>query len=138
MADVTKNVPSRLVGDLAWTNEKTISYLPVVFPGFSWRNLEKGRGRDAPLNAIPREGGKFLWQQAVEAKRAGAEMIYVAMFDEVDEATAILKATNQPPAGASEFITYEGLPPDHYLWLTGKIGKMLRESGVTDSAMPVR
>ena len=138
VTDVTKNVPSRLAGDLAWTGEKTIAYLPVVFPGFSWRNLEKGRGRDAPLNAIPREGGKFLWQQAVEAKRAGATMIYVAMFDEVDEATAILKATNQPPGGADEFITYEGLPSDHYLWLTGRIGEMLKAPGVRDYAMPER
>ena len=79
-----------------------------------------------------------LWQQAVEAKRAGAEMTYVAMFDEVDEGTAIFKASNQPPVGESEFMTYEGLPPDHYLWLTGEIGKMLRRSGGTDFSLPKR
>ncbi len=135
---VAKNLPSRLAGDIVWTKENKVDYLPVVFPGFSWRNLEKGRGRDAPLNAIPREGGRFLWQQAVEAKRAGAEMIYVAMFDEVDEGTAILKATNQPPVGESSFITYEEFPADHYLWLTGEIGKMLRGPAGGDFKMPVR
>jgi len=136
--DVTKHVPSRVAGDIAWANERNVDYLPVVFPGFSWRNLEKGRGRDAPLNAIPREGGRFLWQQAVEAKRGGAEMIYVAMFDEVDEATAFFKATNEPPRGASEFITYEGLPSDHYLWLSGQIGKLMKQSAITDFSMPKR
>ena len=65
-------------------------------------------------------------------------MTYVAMFDEVDEGTAIFKASNQPPVGESEFMTYEGLPPDHYLWLTGEIGKMLRRSGGTDFSLPKR
>lgn len=136
---VRKNLPQRLAGDVAWTRENGLAYLPVVFPGFSWRNLEKNRGREAALNAIPREGGAFLWQQGVEAKRAGAEMIYVAMFDEVDEGTAIFKGSNTPPVGGSEFMTYEGLPPDHYLWLAGEMGRMLRGApGEVRDGMPVR
>ncbi len=135
---VRKNLPARLGGDIAWAREHRLSYLPVIFPGFSWRNLEKARGREAPLNAIPREGGAFLWQQAAEAKRAGAEMIYVAMFDEIDEGTAIMKGSNEPPAGDSTFMTYEGLPPDHYLWLTGRIREMLRGPAGGDHPMPGR
>ena len=78
-------------------------------------------------NGIPRLKGEFLWSQFSAAKRAGAEMIYVAMFDEVDEGTAIFKCTNDvPPDGESKFITYEGLPPDYYLELTGAGAKMLR------------
>ena len=40
----------------------------------------------APLNDIPRLQGRFFWSQITAAKRAGADMLYVAMFDEVDEA----------------------------------------------------
>lgn len=51
-------------------------------------------------------------------------MAYVAMFDEVDEGTAIFKCTNHPPVG--RFCTYEGYPSDFYLRLTGNAGRMLR------------
>ena len=71
--------------------------------------------------------GEFLWSQFAAAKRAGATMVYVAMFDEVDEGTAIFKCTNDVPVSdESLFVTYEGLPPDYYLKLTGAGAKMLR------------
>lgn len=94
-------------------------YYPVIFPGFSWTNLKHG----APLNHIPRLGGRFFWSQAELVKQFGINMVYVAMFDEVDEATSIFKVTNNPPVG--RFATYEGYPSDYYLQLTGLIGKML-------------
>lgn len=121
--------------DIEWCRERGQDYLPVVWPGFSWHNL-KGRelGGRAPLGQIPRRKGAFLWQQFVSAKAAGATMAYVAMFDEVDEATAIFKCTDTPPDGA--FLTMEGLPSDHYLWLTGMGRKLLR--GEVADALPVR
>lgn len=108
--------------DMEWCRENGKEYLPVAFPGFSWHNL-KG---NAPLDQIPRLKGQFLWTQYVGAKQLGATMLYQAMFDEMDEGTAIFKCTNDPPAGASKFLTYEGLPTDHYLWLTGMGGRLLR------------
>ena len=66
-------------------------------------------------------------------------MLYVAMFDEIDEGTAIFKCTDTPPVGESPFVTFDGLPSDHYLWLTGQIGKMLRqEIPATDNLPPRR
>ena len=80
-----------------------------------------------PLDAIPRRKGEFLWSQFTAARRAGAEMIYVAMFDEVDEGTAIFKCTDDVPVGdGSKFVTYETLPSDFYLRLTGVGAKLLR------------
>ena len=85
-----------------------------------------------PLDQIPRLKGEFFWSQLVAAKRAGASMIYVAMFDEVDEATAIFKCVNEVPVG--DFVTYEGLPSDAYLKLAGAGARMLRgEAPVVDT-----
>ena len=111
-----------LVPDMKWCRENDVDYLPVVFPGFSWFNLHGDE-----LNAIPREGGQFLWSQIVAAKEAGARMIYVAMFDEVDEGTAIFKCTNDVPVGEGvKFLTYESKDPDHYLRVIGTGRLMLR------------
>ena len=55
-------------------------------------------------------------------------MIYVAMYDEVDEGTAIMKVSKNPPAGISPFVKFEeGIPSDYYLFLTGYAGQMLKK-----------
>lgn len=120
--------------DIEWCREHSVDYLPVVFPGFSWHNLKP----EAKLDQIPRSKGKFLWSQFVAAQQADATIIYVAMFDEVDEATAIFKCTNEPPVGDEPFLTYEGLPTDHYLWLTGEGGRLLRGEEELTSEIPER
>jgi hypothetical protein len=108
--------------DLDWCRQKGIDYLPVVFPGFSWYNMY-GKA----YNLIPRQRGKFLWSQFLGAKQAGASMVYVAMFDEVDEGTAIFKCANNVPVGEnSKFITYDGLPSDYYLKMVGAGTKLIR------------
>lgn len=118
--------------DLDWCAEQEIDFLPVVFPGFSWKNLHGGK-----INDIPRLKGEFLWTQVISAKQIGATMIYVAMFDEVDEGTAIFKCSNDPPVGEGvSFLTYEGLPADYYLKLTGQAGRMLKGQIPVDSPLP--
>ena len=108
--------------DQVWCQEKGVDLLPVVFPGFSWHNMKGGR-----LDQISRQRGQFLWSQFCEARRAGAEMLYVAMFDEMDEGTAIFKCVNNVPVGGqSQFVTYEGLPSDHYLKLVNAGARLLR------------
>ncbi len=121
-----------VAADLDWCRTAGLDYLPVVFPGFSWHNLKS----DAPVDQIPRLKGAFLWSQISAAKRAGAAMLYVAMFDELDEATAIFKCTNDPPVGASPFLTYEGLPSDYYLRLAGAGARMLRGELAPDAPQP--
>lgn len=116
---------THVAADQAWCAARKLDYVPSVYPGFSWHNLTQGRD---PHDAIPRLKGRFYWELMTTAIEAGAKMIYVAMFDEIDEATAIFKCTNNPPADQhpAKFLTYEGLPSDHYLWLTGEAGKILR------------
>jgi hypothetical protein len=114
--------------DLKNTAAHGQEYMPVIFPGFSWSNLFPG----SPLNSIPRNCGRFYWRQAYNVVSAKAPMIFVAMFDEVDEGTAMFKlaaSRNQLPVEASLVaLDADGcnLPSDWYLRLGGETGKMLR------------
>ena len=119
--------------DQQWCNKNQVDYLPVVFPGFSWHNMN----RRSELGQIPRRKGEFLWEQLVAARQAKCEMVYVAMFDEMDEGTAIFKCSQEPPVGESRFLDFEGLPSDHYLWLVGQGGRLMRGE-LSDTAIPRR
>lgn len=122
-AEVTRHEEKVLKPDLAWCADAGVDYLPVVFPGFSWHNMNPR----SPSDQIPRRKGEFLWSQFVAARRAGAKSVYVAMFDEVDEGTAIFKCINDAPMEEqSKFVTYEGLPSDFYLRLTGAGAQLIR------------
>jgi len=127
--------------DMAWCAQRHLDYAPCVSPGFSWFNMHgHGKGDNAmiyPLNQIPRQKGRFYWSQISGAVQAKAKMLYVAMFDEMDEGTAIFKCSNQPPAGV-KLCDYEGVPTDHYLWLTGEAGRMLRGEIPFSKQMPAR
>jgi len=125
--------------DKEWCDSNAKEYLPVMFPGFSWYNL-----KDGPFNQIPREGGQFLWDQVkANISTVGARMLYVAMFDEVDEATAIFKVTNNPPnVSPAQFVTLDidgdDLPSDEYLWLVGQAARGLRGEIPVNQTRPTR
>jgi hypothetical protein len=110
-----------LINDLAWCRTNNVTYVPLVFPGFSWGNL---RNDYNIYNQIPRLKGDFLWNQIAGAKAAGARSLYVAMFDEIDEGTAIFKCAkegNLPLNSSGRFVGIESeLASDYYLWLAGQ------------------
>ena len=121
--------------NIAWAGGNGVDYAPLCFPGFSWRNMP---GKENSLQ-IHRNKGAFLWQQLSGAIASGAEMLYIAMFDEIDEGTAIFKCAHQVPVGASRFVAIdEEIGSDHYLWLVGQAGRMLRGEIPLSDAMPVR
>jgi glycosyl hydrolase family 99 len=120
--------------DLAEAKKSGKAFLPVVYPGFGWTNL---KGKAAARATIPRLGGEFYWRQFVTATELGAEMVYVAMFDEVDEGTAIFKVTNSPPKEGT-FATYDGLPTDWYLQLTGEGSKLIRGERKAGTGLPIK
>jgi hypothetical protein len=93
-----------------------MAFLPVLYPGFRWNNL---KNLPPETVGIPRRRGDFLREQFAAAGQMGLTTLKVAMFDEVDEGTAILKVTNDPPTQAP-FLTLEGLPSDSYLKLVGE------------------
>ena len=120
--------------DLVEAKKAGMAYLPVIYPGFGWRNL---KGAKAAKDDIPRRGGEFFWRQFSTAAELGVEMAYVAMFDEVDEGTAIFKVSNMPPT-PGQFVTYEGLPSDWYLRLTGEGTKLLRGEQKNQKTIPIK
>jgi glycoprotein endo-alpha-1,2-mannosidase len=123
-----------IIDDVIWCKENGKSYAPTVFPGFSWHNM-KGDGS----NKIPRNKGEFYWKQLAGAIESGAEMIYVAMFDEIDEGTSIMKCAHKVPVGKSIFVPIEKeVESDYYLWLTNMAGKMLRGEIPFSKKMPKR
>lgn len=129
------------IEDMKWCQANHIDYVPCVYPGFSWHNLSKQEFPDdiKPVGSIPRQGGRFYWQQIVTTLNAGASMLYVAMFDEVNEGTAIFKGSNTPPKGVNtSFIDMDGQPSDHYLWLTGEAAKILRNEKPLTYKLPER
>ena len=127
-ASADRWLKDKIIPDLTETKRLGIEYMPVVFPGFSWRNLHQG-----PPNQIPRRGGVFYWHQVANATSAGAVMIKTAMFDEVDEGTAMFKTVpnkSAAPVGV-ETLTLDAdgkaLPSDWYLRLAGETSRLLRK-----------
>lgn len=128
-----------LAGDVEWCKNNKIDYVPLVFPGFSWGNLRHDKNL---YNSIPRQQGDFLWQQIAGAKTAKAQALYVAMFDEIDEGTAIFKCAREnevPLNGDGKFVGIENnLPSDYYLWLTGQGANWFHGSKKYSAVKPVR
>lgn len=110
-------------GDAELCKSRGQDYAPMAFPGFSWENLKGSK-----FNHIKRLGGEFLRAQInahLGLKNRGATFYYVAMFDEVDEATALYKAAPRksdcPSNAKFLYLNIDGgsYPSDHYLKIMG-------------------
>ncbi|MDP4238187.1 MAG: PA14 domain-containing protein [Bacteroidota bacterium] len=73
-----------------------VIYYPHVKPGFSWSNL-----MHIPTGSTeaytPREGGKFYWNCLCDAAKAKVDRLFIGMFDEYDEGTAIMPMSDDAP-----------------------------------------
>ena len=129
---------NQILPDLQDTRTHGQDYMPVIFPGFSWRNLNGGT-----LNQIPRYGGAFYWRQVYDAVGAGCAMLYGAMFDEMNEGTSMLKmaptAAQLPTQATLVPLNIDGqtLPTDWYLRLAGQAAAMLRGDLPVQAKMPI-
>ncbi|MCL2762112.1 MAG: hypothetical protein FWD36_02745 [Treponema sp.] len=78
----------------SWAGNQTISFMPVVWPGFAWTNMNTNSGQP---NATPRDGGQHVWTQIQgylnhsSNSNNDIKSIYFAMFDEYDETTNWMK-----------------------------------------------
>jgi hypothetical protein len=122
-------------------------FRPIFLPSTlqSYRNLRYPDFND-PFNQYSRHAGTFFWRQfhrAIESISSSmGKQVYVAMFDEVDEATAIMKIAetkDHVPLGV-QFLTMDAdgkyVPNDWYLRLVGEASKMLKTEGYVPEDMP--
>jgi len=104
--------------DKKFTSSNNIGYAPVIFPGFSWANLKSD---PSVFNQIPRRGGSFFNHQADKILPLPPSWIYLAMFDEVNEGTALFKlASVKSDLPKNANFTYQSmdgipLPSDAFL-----------------------
>jgi hypothetical protein len=119
-------------GDLAELKPLGIGYMPTAFPGFSWDNLVR---KSPGSTTIPRQRGEFYWRQFAIFRQLGIRTVFVGMFDEVNEGTAIYKVANQTPVGQN-FVTLENMPTDWYLRLTGAATRMIRNETPLSMTIP--
>ncbi len=135
----TSTVTDKIASNVAWCETYGVDYAQLIFPGFSWGNLQS----DYSLyDAFPRNSGDFMWMQIWGAYTQGVKMYYMAMFDEVDEGTAIFKcqgADELPLNGDGRFVGYDtDIKSDHYMWLAGKAKDLLNGGDGYSSTQPTR
>ncbi|XP_031627733.1 uncharacterized protein LOC116343669 [Contarinia nasturtii] len=136
--ETAKLYATREGADLQECRNLGIDYQPVVFPGFAWSNWNGG-----PRNVIPRNNGTFMWQQFKNIRSLQCPNVYVAMFDEYDEGTAIAKAaeTKQMAPRDQYFLTLDEdrgrLSSDFYLRLVRDGMALIRgQFPLTDASIP--
>ena len=111
-----------VTSDIAWCTANGVDYTPTVSPGIREKILHENGYEKY------REGGYYFWDMAKAAIEAGSQLLYLGMYDEVDEGTQYHKIDNNPPPYRSDlsFATYGNDPEDHYLWLAGEATRALR------------
>jgi chitodextrinase len=106
------------VPDQADCNARGVDYQPCVMPG--------------DIGGHHRAHGDFMWRQFYNVIRAGAQGIYISMFDEYNEGNQIAKTAETQatiPVG-SGFLGLDedgtACSSDYYLRLTADGGRMLK------------
>jgi hypothetical protein len=118
-----------VTGDRDFCNANGMDYQPCAYPGTAFYNTN---GPASAQNQFPRNHGDFLWAQFATFRNAGVTSAYIAMFDELNEATSIFKVAEDAsmiPAG-KYFLTLDAdgthVSSDFYLRLVNDGGKMLK------------
>ncbi len=137
-------------GVLVWQNNNTADaaffrnrgqdFYPHIWPGFSWANLKQLPA--TPLTQYTdRTGGQFYWSKGRDWINVGggADRLFIGMFDEYDEATAVMPMTDDPPAPSAaygRFINNQGKPSDWWMSLTDELKRMMFEQRTNTNTLP--
>ncbi len=136
-------------GILVWQNQSTSNaaffrgrgqdFYPHIWPGFSWANLQ--RLPATPLTQYTdRAGGQFYWTKGRDwINGGGADRLFIGMFDEYDEATAIMPMSDDPPnpsAAYGRFIDNQSRPGDWWMMLTDELKRMMFQQRTNTNTLP--
>lgn len=126
--------------DEAYCRGNGIDYQPCVLPG--------------DLSARQRVHGDFMWRQFYNMTRAGAQGLYISMYDEFNEGNQIVKtAESQDFVPAGPRVITNGVPgpnflaldedgtacsSDYYLRLTGDGAKMFKGQIALTATRPTK
>ncbi|SEN10632.1 hypothetical protein SAMN02800694_2790 [Luteibacter sp. UNCMF331Sha3.1] len=114
-----------LLPDIAQTNANGQLLMPVMIPGSA------GRLDHVALDTgTERNGGELLWQEVKAVHEAGAVFVKVAMFDEINEGTQLIKTSPSAKTSPDQMnwvnLDADGykLPSDWYLRLMYEAGRV--------------
>ncbi len=121
-------------GDIAKCKVNHVVFIPVFNAG---TNVAGPPPVPPKTPTVPRRMGNYLWEQFVKASKIGGiNSAFIAMFDEINEGTQIMKIDIHPPIQAP-FLTYDGATGDYYLRLVGAGAKLLKTGNPITPILPV-
>jgi hypothetical protein len=123
----------------SWAQDQTtfggwgLDYYADVVPGFSWSNLQQSN-----FGFADRQGGQSYWNQMYQTATAHSKRMFVGMFDEYDEGTAIMPMSDDTPLTQpyGHFINNEGQPSTWWLQLTTDGKAMMNGQSAITPTMP--
>jgi autotransporter-associated beta strand protein len=137
----TKNSNSTRIAEMNTFKNRGQDYYPHVWPGFSWAHLKQHSASSTEYNSqyTARSGGQFYWDKGRRWVAAGADRMFIGMFDEYDEGTAIMPMTDDAPNPHTDygrFINNEEKPGDWWMTLTDELKRMLLNQRTNTGTLP--
>lgn len=130
---ISYNKTNYIQPDLNECNSLGILYMPTSWPRFGWDNMNN---LPCGQSDISPRGGQHLWDQFYAWKSIGAPCQFLAMFDEYDESSAIMKLTDNIPTSGCWWTT-QGYGSDWYLRLANQGSKMQRGDIALSQTIPI-
>jgi hypothetical protein len=133
---------SAYAADIAKCATWGATYWPILWPGFSWSNEQKLPANNSAFK--DRFGGLRYWTNVFNVMtNSTVNNLFVGMFDEYDEGTAIMPMSDDPPPSPvgtwrGAYMDNESAPSDWWLLLTGEAQSDMFKQRANSLTMPTQ